>query len=220
MVQHRVEPFLYPLSYRGPGVNANRRERSQRLVRPHRPCLAGRCPGRRCRSGEAHDLNGPKDATRIRHVDDPRRSRVDAGKFRSQIVCGCRLEFRPKVCVRRRELQRIYEGPEVQAGPAGDHDRPTRRIDPVKDLRPDSLEFGDGVLVRGFSHVDEVVRVPAPGVRVRLRRTNVHSPTHLHRIDGEDLRSNPVGDPLGDLGLPGCRWAEYGDDAQTKVPSR
>ena len=108
----------------------------------------------------------------------------------------------------------------MQTGTAGDHDDPARRLDAVENGHARSLELGDRVLLGGVGDVDEVIPESFLGVRVRFGRADVHAAKHLHRVDRQDLRPDAVGDRLSDLGLPGCGGAEYGDDAQTIVPSR
>ena len=108
----------------------------------------------------------------------------------------------------------------MEAGASGDHNRSGRRLDPIEDIDPGSLEFRDRVFICWIGDVDEVVDESLPGTGIRLRRSDVHPAEHLHRVDRENLCSDSVGDRLGNLGLPGCGGAEYGDDVQTRIPSR
>ena len=76
--------------------------------------------------GEAQNLHGAQHPARVREVNDahPPPDRPPGVRPSAPHARG-RLEFGPELRIGRGEVERINEGPKVQARAAGDHDVPS-----------------------------------------------------------------------------------------------
>ena len=65
----------------------------------------------------------------------------------------------------------------------------------------ESLESRDRDVFRWLEHIEEVVAHPRPEIAVRLGGADVHAAIDLHRVDGDDLGAESLGDRDRKLGL-------------------
>ena len=108
----------------------------------------------------------------------------------------------------------------METGTANDHGRTALRLQRLEDGSAGGLELGHGERSLRIDEVDQMVANPFTHLPTGLRRPNVHAPIHLHRIDREDLGIETLRQGHGQVGLPGGRWSEYGEDPQIVLPTR
>ena len=219
-IQHRVESPFDPAADDHSRVDPDGRERPNRSVRPYRlGFVGGGTFARRC-TGEAKNLYGPQHSSRVCQVNDISCLRVGRQEFAPQFAVGGNLEFGSEFQVGWWEVKRINQRAEVQALSRRQSRRPVQCIGLAKKGGPGRLEVRNGVLLGGVGNIDHPIPKSAPRCRIRLRRSNIHTDEHLHRVDREDLGSQSLCDQLGQLRLACSRGPENGDDAQSRVPSR
>jgi hypothetical protein len=138
------------------------------LQRTHHPTSVPGLHPRRCQRIERHQFG------------------VQRGRPGSR---GARFQLGAQFGPLARDLHRIGDGPQIQAG-AGDDERPgAARCHVVQRGVRIRRELREGVLLAGLGQVETMVTHPCPVDRRRLGRADVHASIDLHRVDGENLRA-------------------------------
>src|SRR6266508_4296863 len=172
-----------------------------RVALPSHRVARERAPGDR---GHLECPNRPSDVARL---DPDGGGRIELRKALVQAIRSENLGLGPKLVagfrVRRRKLELIDDGPEVQAGAADQQDPAASRIDALHDGPGELLVPSYREWLLGLGHVHQVMRDPRSLRRGRLGRPNVHPPVHEHRVHRDDLGPQPPREGQGGLALSG-----------------
>ena len=139
--------------------------------------------------GEADNFERPDDPPGVVGVDARRGLRVDAAELgvrrRHAARLGRpRLELGAEREVLAGEPQIVEDGLHVESRAPDQQRPPPARLDVGDGVARLGLEPHDRPLVVRLGYVDQVVRYRRPFDGRRLRRPDVETPVHLHRVDG------------------------------------
>ncbi len=117
------------------------------------------------------------------------------------------------------EAEGVDEGPEMETRSAGDDN--DRRCGFGQHTPAEPTKSSDRELLPRVGDVDEMMW-DAPALQHRrLGGSDVHAPVDLHRVDGDDLSLEMLGQADGCLGLARSGWPEQGQEpGQTGLPTR
>src|SRR6266545_3114024 len=161
-----------------------------------------RAPGEH---GHLECSNGPSDVGRL---DPGGRGRIELRQALMQAIrsenLGLGAKFIAGVRVGGGELELIDDGPEIQAGATDQQDPAPSRIDALHHGPGELLVPSHRERLLGFGHVHQVMRGPRSLRRSRLGRSELHPPIHEHRVHGDDLGPQPLGEGHSGLALARC----------------
>ena len=163
-------------------------------------------------AGGAIHLEGALDALWIVYVDAGRRGRIHSREFLVKALPApfgrLRVDLPADARVRLRQFREPgREGVEVQHRAADQQRLASPRPDLAHGLARIAQELPCRIAHRRIADVDQMVRDPLTGRKVRLGGADIHAAIHLCGVDAHDLERQSVGEFEGNVGLARARWA-------------